>query len=134
MKVERSAGVIVFKKDVKLYFLLLRHSLGHWDFPKGQLEKGESGEQAALREALEEANLSNLKIIRGWKETIKYFYVWEGERRLKYVAFFLAETKQKDIKVSEEHEEARWVTYDEAIKLIKFKNSKEMLKKANEYI
>ncbi|KKP93124.1 MAG: NUDIX hydrolase [Parcubacteria group bacterium GW2011_GWA1_36_12] len=52
----------------------------------------------------------------------------------KLVTFFVAETKTKDIKLSPEHIGYLWLPYEEALKKITYKNSKELLKKANSYI
>jgi len=46
----------------------------------------------------------------------------------------LAETKTKDVKVSFEHLGYEWLTYQEALKKLTFKNAKEILKKANDYL
>ena len=59
MRTEKSCGAVVFReKDYKKQILLIRHvNGGHWAFPKGHVEKGETEEQTALREILEETGL-----------------------------------------------------------------------------
>lgn len=49
------AGGVVFGPGGKV--LLLRHGSGHWVFPKGHVEQGETQLQAALREVAEEAGV-----------------------------------------------------------------------------
>lgn len=40
--IEKSAGAVIFRrKNNKIYYLLLRHRLGHWSFPRGHIKKGE---------------------------------------------------------------------------------------------
>lgn len=141
---ELSAGAIIFHRsaDNKIEYLLLKHELGHWDFPKGHIEAGETIEGAASREIEEETGLKRIKFIPGFKEHIKYFYKWppsppEGvkiENRFKVVTFLLVESKTKMVKISHEHLEARWVLHDDAMKLCKFKNQKELLKKAKAFV
>lgn len=133
---EKSSGAIIFYRGAsnKIEYLLLKHELGHWDFPKGHIENGETVKQAARREIKEETGLTNVKFTPGFKEHVKYFYKWEGENRFKVVTFFLAESKTKKVKISYEHVEARWVLYDDAMKLCKFKNQKELLKKAKAFV
>ena len=49
---ETSAGAVVFRDDSvrkARTFLVLHYPAGHWDFPKGAVEKGETEEQAARR-------------------------------------------------------------------------------------
>ena len=52
----------------------------------------------------------------------------------KIVTFLLAETKTKEVKVSFEHLGYEWLSYEEAFKKLTFKNAKEILKKANDYL
>ena len=49
MKKEKSCGAIVYrKKEGVIQFLLIHQTLGHWTFPKGHVEDGESEQQTAL--------------------------------------------------------------------------------------
>ena len=52
----------------------------------------------------------------------------------KEAIYYLAETKTKEIKLSFEHNNFKWCIFDEALKLIKFSNTKNILKKANELL
>ena len=55
MREEISAGgVVLFGNAI----LLLRKFNGDWVLPKGRIEAGEQKKEAALREVLEETNLS----------------------------------------------------------------------------
>ena len=156
MPVERSAGAIIFRKDyyppttlhippsrpkkVKIYYLLLHYPSRakaprqYWDLPKGHIEKGEDEIETARREVEEETGLKDIEFIEGFKEWMKYFFKWKGKNILKFVTFYLAETKTKDVKVSFEHLGYEWLTYQEALKKLTFKNAKEILKKANDYL
>jgi len=134
---EKSAGAIIFRKENNLnYYLLLHYPSGHWEFPKGHIEGGESEEQATIREVFEETGLNDLRIISGFKKYIKYFFKkHEGKGWVfKLVAFFIAETKNKNIKISSEHKGFLWLPIEEAIKKTTFKNSKKLLKEANDFV
>jgi len=52
----------------------------------------------------------------------------------KLVVFFIAETKDKEVKISEEHTGFLWLPIEEAIKKTTFKNSKKLIKEASDYI
>jgi len=145
---EKSAGAIIFREDEgKRYYLLLHYSSGHWEFPKGHIEKGETEEETVRREVFEETGINDLKIIPGFKKYIKYFFrqyrdnVSESERKagktpwvFKLVTFFVAETKTKEVKISPEHKGFLWLPIDEAIKKTTFKNSKKLLEEANDFV
>jgi len=142
MPVERSAGAIIFRKeDGKPLFLLLhypstnsRFPKEYWDLPKGHIEKGEDILETVKREIFEETGLKDINFVEGFKETIKYFFKWEGKNILKFVTFYLLKTNEKEVKISEEHIDYKWLPYKEAIEQLTFKNAKEILKKANDYL
>ncbi len=107
---------------------------GHWDFPKGHMEKGEKNLDTLKREVKEETGISGLKIIPNFKKTIKYFVGSKKERRLKFVAYFLAKTKTKKIKISFEHQGFAWRPFKEAVRRITYANSKNILKSADKFL
>lgn len=142
MPVEKSAGAIVFRKEnEEIYYLLLnypgtshRAKRDYWDFPKGHIEKGEKPEETAKREVEEETGLKDLELVEGFKETIKFFFRWERKNILKFVTFYLAETKTKDVQISFEHIGYEWLPYEKAIERLTFQNAKKILKKANDFL
>ena len=74
IKREKSCGVLVLRQqEEELYVVLLRHRFGgHWSFPKGHVEAGESERQTALREVREETGLSGIKLLDGFRAEIPY--------------------------------------------------------------
>ena len=127
---EISAGAVVVRKTKSEYeFLLLQYSMKHWDFAKGHMEEGEEEMETARREIQEETGISRLKFIDGFRETIKYFYRWKGKGIFKIVIYFLAQTRQKSITLSYEHIGYAWLPYNEALKRLTYKTSKDVLKK-----
>jgi len=142
MPVEKSAGAIIFRKEKGKIFYLLLHYPGashrakkdYWDFPKGHVEKGEKEIETVKREVFEETGLKDIKILDGFKETIKYFFKWQGKNVLKFVTFYLAETKEKEVKISFEHIGYEWLPFEKAKERLSFKNAKEILEKANQFL
>lgn len=138
MPVHRSAGIILYRmENEEPKFLLLKDGFGNWDFPKGGLDKGESGLDAAKRETQEETGIKNFKIVPGFKETLKYFIKWAsptGKAEPKFVVYFLGKTKSANVKLSWEHKAFTWLDYKSALRMMKFKNGKDLLKKANKFI
>ena len=143
MPIEKSAGAVIFiKQDDKILFLLLhyptsaskRTNKDYWDLPKGHIEKGETLEETVRREVEEETGLGNIQILPEFKETIKYFFRWEEKNVMKFVTFFLAQVDRKEVEISSEHIGFDWLPFQGAIKRLKFKNAREILKKADDYL
>lgn len=147
MPVERSAGIIVFQNTPEgRRYLVLRSSreestvaagvnVGEfWDFPKGRLEKGETGLDAAKREAGEEAGVGNVQIVDGFKETVRYFTRREGKPIPKFVAMFLGEAATDWVTLSWEHDRFLWLPYEDARLQITLKPMKDALEKAEEFL
>ncbi len=133
-----SAGAIIFRKEKnKTLYLILKYEEGHWDFVKGHIGdkiKGEKAEETVIREAEEEAGITDLKIVEGFKHRIHYFFRKDGKTYFKTVTFFLAETKKKMIKLSFEHTDYKWLEYEDALTQITYDNAKIVLKKANSFL
>ncbi len=71
----RAAGGLV-KNEKKEILIIFRR--GHWDLPKGKLDKGEKLEDCAVREVEEETGLKQVKLISPL--TITYHTYHEGAR------------------------------------------------------
>ena len=134
MKTERSAGAIVFRKDKEPVYLLLQYEAKHWDFPKGNIEKGETDQETVKREIEEETGIKDIEIIKDFKEKIQYYFKFEGELINKTVIFYLAKTKTEKVKLSFEHIGSIWLPYDKAIEKLTFKNAKEILENAHKFL
>jgi len=132
---EKSAGAIIYRKgEDKVKYLLLQYGAGHWDYVKGHVETDETEEETVVRETEEETGLIDLKIIPGFKEIISYFFTKSGKKIDKEVVFLLAETETKDIKLSMEHKEYKWLEFEKALKQATFKTAKDVLKKADKFL
>ena len=135
MPIEKSAGAVVFRQENnKVKYLLIQYPSGHWEFTRGIVEKGENLEETARREIREEVGIKDIKFIPGFKEWIKFFFQREGKNIMKIATFLLAQTETKEIKLSHEHQNYVWLEYKEALKKLTYKNSKDILKKANDFI
>ena len=132
---EKSVGGVVFRRERGriLYLILLyeRHGKVYWDFPKGHMEEGENEEQTLRREIHEETSISDIRVIEGFRETIRYFFSRDGKPVSKEVVFYLCETAQEKAAVSWEHKDLKWLEYGDAMKALGFDNAKELLKKAD---
>lgn len=130
--------VFIFKKinDNYKYLLLKRISSrgGFWQPVTGRTEKGESLIKAAKREVKEETGIENIKRI------IKRVHQYIHEENPKIKEFvFGAEVDPKteilfDINIYPEHDNVKWCSYTEALRLLKWPQNKEALKKLNKLL
>ncbi len=127
---ERSSGAVLFIEtdDAKKY-LLLNYPSGHWDFVKGNIEKGETLKETAIREIREETGINDVSFIDGFQEKVEYHYQRGGDLIHKEVVFFLAKTASTEVKISHEHLGFIWLKYDDALKKLTYKNAQTILKK-----
>ena len=134
MKFQESAGMVVFRKTEQAReYLLLHYPHGHWDLPKGKIEKGESEQEAALRELEEETGL-HATILDGFQEAVSYIFSCEGERIKKTVYFFVAQAEAGPVTLSHEHIGYEWLSYADALKRLTFENARFLFTKAHDFL
>lgn len=124
-KLSHAGGIVVrLDKDEPRYLLITaKDNLRLKVFPKGHIEANESVTETALREVGEEAGIEG--------EIITRVDVLEIQRDNEafsvefYLIRYIRNTK------SGEERKIYWCTYDEALKLLSFEESRNMLHKAN---
>jgi bis(5'-nucleosidyl)-tetraphosphatase len=132
---EKSCGAVVFiKKEAATKYLLLNYAAGHWDFVKGNVEPNESEKQTVTRELREETSITDAQFIGRFKETIAYFYRRQGLTVHKEVVFFLIESHTEKVELSFEHVGYTWLDYQPAMEKLSFKNAKDVLQKAHDFL
>ena len=135
MKNEQSAGIVFFRKiENRIEFLLLHYPSGHWDLVKGHIESNETAKEAAKRESKEETGISDVKLIDGFEEEIEYYFRYDNQDIHKKVIFFLSETKQDRITLSDEHVDFVWLDFENTTKKITFDTAKQIVRKANDLL
>ena len=133
---ETSAGGVVFRfEEGTPLFLLIRDSYANWGFPKGHVERGESAEDAALREVREEAGLHELSSC-GLIDTIDWYFRFRGRLIHKSCHFYLMETTESNTapQRAEGITACQWVSYGEAHEAVSYANAREVLRRAREMI
>jgi len=129
---EFSAGGIVIKRHGgNLQVLLIKDSYGHWTWPKGKIEEGESTAEAAIRELGEETGLRAVEILKEIDKT-EYFYRLKGRLIFKTVYIYLFRLlKEEKLKIqAAEIQAGSWFATEEALERVEYKGSKKILKKA----
>lgn len=129
MRREKSCGALVLRRNGESYDLvLIRHRFGgHWSFPKGHVEAGESERQTALREVREETGLT-IRLLGGFRESVEY-YPRQGIK--KQVVYFLGMAQGEElVRQEEEISEITWVPLLKAGEMVTFANDKRLIRMA----
>lgn len=125
----RSCGIIPFAVEKgRVKFLLVKNIGGHWEFPKGHMEKGESEKQTARREFNEETGLKIKKILK-YSYFEHYTYFWKGEKKQKKVTYFLGHVYDgKVVFPKDELTDFIWLSYRSALKKLTHSEIREILR------
>jgi 8-oxo-dGTP pyrophosphatase MutT (NUDIX family) len=138
-KEQISAGGVVYRRrggrtEVALISV---GEQGRWQLPKGLVGRGESPEEAALREVAEETGL-RCEIVAELERVEYWYFSKGGARRVrfhKFVHFYLMRHVSGDVSEhDDEVNEARWVDAEEAEVMLAFKGEKKALSEAREML
>ena len=134
---EKSCGVVLFSKQK---VLLLQYATGHkeaegdlqghWDFPKGHVDKGETEIETATRELEEETGIKNIILLDNFRKTINYTIQKRDRKISKEVVFFIATTVETEINLSHEHVDYGWFDFTSALKQLTYDNARSVLSEA----
>ncbi len=131
----RSAGILLFRQEKgERFYLFVKKEAGWLDIPKGRVEEGETDLDAAKREVAEETGIKSFRIVDGFNYELNYFFNVGGQNVHKFVKYFLAETKDKKVKISLEHIGYAWLNFEQALEALTFENLKELLVEADEFL
>jgi 8-oxo-dGTP pyrophosphatase MutT (NUDIX family) len=106
--VEAAGGIV--KNPAGEYLFIFRN--GKWDLPKGKIEKGETIEDAAVREVEEECGIKGLTISKP-VETTYHTYVRDDREVFKPTYWFEMTSSDTSALVPQEDEgitEVRWIS------------------------
>jgi 8-oxo-dGTP pyrophosphatase MutT (NUDIX family) len=113
------AGVVVLRRFSGAWRCLLLRAYRNWDFPKGEIDAGETPLAAARREVAEETTLTTLAFL--WGDT---FCDTGPYGNGKIARYYLAESPNGAVVLPvsaelgrPEHHEFRWVDFQAAKKL-----------------
>ena len=116
--------------DKEIRFLLLKRAKTKlyehlWQGVAGKIEKGETASQAAVRELKEETGLTPYKMFIA--DHVSSFYE-SYKDRINFVPVFGIEVRKRQIILSDEHCEFKWVDFETAYKTLTWNGQKRGLK------
>jgi len=132
---EHSSGgaVISTRNGVAHVALIATRGKTRWGLPKGAVSDGETSEQAALREVLEETGL-HAEIIKPL-DTIEYFFRAGDTLIRKRVDFYLMRHVGGELTPQlSEVDDVEWVEISEAIQRASFDSERKLLEAALEHV
>ncbi len=136
MKYEQSAGIVIYNKG---RYLLLNYGRSwnapdRWGLTKGHIEQGESVIEAALREAYEETGIKDIKICEGFEKKVLYYFHRGDKKIKKTVVYLIGLTETSKVHISDEHTGYYWASYERALEMLAFENTRKVIRAAEEYL
>lgn len=129
---EKSCGAVIWRREGGgRQYLLVRHNGGHWSFPKGHVEDGETEAETAAREIWEETGLT-AGIDTGFRHVVTYA---PKPGTVKDVIFFIAvPTGGRERPQESEISQLGWFTCQEAASRITYATDEDILFAAEAYL
>ncbi|MDP2669225.1 MAG: transcription antitermination factor NusB [bacterium] len=133
-KEELGGAVVIRRERDNVLFAMVHDVFGRWTFSKGHLEKNESIEDGTLRRIKEEFGIKTLKLLKKIGENEYIASDPETGPTRRHVSYFLAETKDKELKVDNSGglDDARWFDLEDVRGLKMYDDIKHLLDEAVE--
>jgi len=130
--------VVIFRMKAIPEFLVLKRSEdediypGLWQIVSGGIKRAEKAHEAAIRETLEEIGVKPKRLYNTPLTNTFYFFTNDS---VNVSPVFAAEVDDgTDVRLSDEHEEYRWLKREEAVSLLVWPGQKEAIRIVNDYI
>lgn len=133
MKRDKSCGVVVYRLVDGLieYMLIEGKKHGEWGFAKGHVEGREAEVETAIREVSEESGLQ-VDLLDGFRVAIQYPL---SNGQMKDAVYFLGKAVAEHVVIQEsEIMNYGWFSLERAEEMIKYENTKAVLKAANDFL
>ncbi len=117
IQVIEAAGGLVYNSKQEILFIYRNK---RWDLPKGGLEKGETYQEAAIREVEEETGVKNLEIKKFITKTY-HIFKRNGKYKLKITYWFEMFTPYKGKltpQTNEDIEKVKWKNFEKSQKAL----------------
>lgn len=133
---DHAFGIVpIFRQDGHDWFLLIQHKAGHWGFPKGHAEPGETAIIAACREFEEETGIRAYQIL-DHTPFVETYTLSKKQRQIeKTVTYFTAFVQVPRVKYQKkEIQDYAWLLLQDALLQVTFAQSKQLLHQVYQHL
>jgi len=134
--IDQSFGIVpVSQRQNEHHFLLIQHQAGHWGFPKGHAESGETALMAACREFEEETGITDYQLLEAPAFVEQYRFLKQQTPIDKTVTYFVALVRSEQVTCqAKEVIDFAWLPFEAAVERITFTQSKELLRQVEQFL
>lgn len=118
MKVDLIVKTVILNRKLGKILLVQRCDSdetdpGEWEQVGGNMEKGETPEEAIQREVFEETGIANIKVVS------QLYTTYINKENPYLILVFLCETETEEILLSEEHQNFKWADKQECLRILR---------------
>lgn len=130
-----SAGGVLVNEDKQLVLLIYKESSNEWLLPKGHMEENESIEETAQREIFEETGYKN-EVKKLLSVQIRPDVVDPTKNKVIFWFYSVLTDENRTDGTQENNENfsGKWMTKEEALKLLKWDEDKKLVKMTLTYV
>ncbi len=116
-------------------FLLIQHRKGHWGFPKGHAEPGETAIATACREFEEETGITAYRVLEQQSFSEHYWFRQEKRTIEKTVIYYPALVQSTIVTIQvKEIKDYCWLSYDDALTKLPFPQTRSLLTQVHQFL
>lgn len=123
-------SVVVKQEGAHWKTLLIQYCDGHWSFPKGRVESGESEEETALRETREETGLT-VKLLPDFRAETTSVKRDVGSKTVFFLGVPVSGTEQVQL---DELAAQQWFSLEDAVPMVTYPEDRDVLQKAAHHL
>lgn len=128
INVDKILAVVYRVKNNRAEFLCLKRPIkrgGWWQFVTGNIERGEVEKEAVFRELIEETTINEIENLIDMGKVYQYQSLTGDIRNEKLFVIKIPEISK--IRISSEHDEFAWCSYQKTQGFLQFDNNKDAL-------